>query len=348
MRLTIDPEIQTVIEDAFNATFEKYSGGGQSILPNSYSELRRAGFVLLDLQATSGPGAVLAAVAHPSYEITATDWDLEALSFEESRNSPLSFFGWDGVDGRMTPGSSFKVLSAITLIQAATGGTRDIPVSRRNNIRDAILGMPVEAYRRRITLPDRGPINLDAPDMDIPVTAGGDAKFRDSHRRAPLNYARSNLNSAACGDPTNGDIATYDYGLCEALALSSNIWFAGMALHTDLEKIQTLADGTSIPNYPVASAQQLVELGFHRRIALMRADPDLDLDDTLLPRGSQVVHELHRNFAVWRLLVNGNGRSGAFCRLNRVWSKYPIEPARHRSDRRLCGSFAKNRPIRYF
>jgi cell division protein FtsI/penicillin-binding protein 2 len=301
-RISIDPELQALVRaelaKVVQAPGRSLSDG--SNIPEEWDYRRRAAFVLIDLQAPEGAGAIRAAAGFPAPPISASDWDIRAIQLTNPNASPLTAVPWEGVDGRMTPGSVMKILSAVSLIQTATGVTDGVPSAQRENVADAILGMTNEGYTSRITLPRRTPLDLGDNRLTIPdtivVNSAGDGGIQDFTGFTPFATAKSRR-LLGCGTSPDTPDEIYRYGLCEALAVSSNIWFGAMALHQDQQGLSKLASGVEPANHAMTQAQQLERMGLHRNFSILRKGDAQNLDDPLLPRGTRVLTELHPRLA---------------------------------------------------
>jgi len=155
---------------------------------------RRAGIVIVDLES----GDVLAAAGAGGAAISAANWN-EVRNFDrlDPARSPLRLpaFQHDG-GANSSPGSTFKVISALGLEQAARGNVRI----------DALLaGMPLAAINRMAR--EQGfAFRTDASTYPAATSLAHITNYRDQHLEHRADAGR--------------------LGLAQALTYSLNTWFA--------------------------------------------------------------------------------------------------------------------------
>ncbi|MEM9852503.1 MAG: penicillin-binding transpeptidase domain-containing protein, partial [Pseudomonadota bacterium] len=85
--------------------------------------------------------------------------------------------------------------------------------------------------------------------------------------------------AAACGRQ-NAEL----YGLCEALARSSNMWFAKLALAENTVPLDALYEVAGAPPVFTGAGQTLRALGLNASVPLVRLPAAIDAEDTFAPR----------------------------------------------------------------
>lgn len=273
LRLTFEPTLQGVTRDVLRDFLE---GGDfpaqQNRLIDGQEDNRRAALVLVDLADGPDQGAVRAVAGYPFFTATDNLWDLQARARESEGASTISAAAWRGLDARFQPGSSMKILSALSLARTAAGVNEGIDPSTRSQLETALVGAPPSFYN-------------DAFDLDVTQTSqritssrvSGSGTFQFGDRGAPV-YPAPQATSQACGR----DASTL-YGVCEALARSSNIYFAILALHENENALDALY-GTQSDN-PVFTGlgQTLTALGLAGARPLVRLPPTIDAATTFAP-----------------------------------------------------------------
>lgn len=240
---------------------------------------RRAAFILLDLRGGEEAGAIRVALGYPFFDGTRSAWSLGAMAYQAEARSSLTPFAWRGLDSRFAPGSSMKIASALSLVRTATGQTQGTSQKLRSDIARAITGMGKNEFsktfkwnlatRTRPFFVDRSPSGETFP-------------LRD--RGAPVFPAKPGAHQS-CGSSVDAAGNPTSYGLCEALARSSNIWFGSMALSEN----QRLKDGlyaqTGKGHLFTGLGQTLIALGLHKPAPLVRFPDGISVDQSFGPRG---------------------------------------------------------------
>jgi cell division protein FtsI/penicillin-binding protein 2 len=223
MRLTIDPTLQKIADMAIDEHMSARLGRGQrprrpGALQDSAIEQEpqdigdgRAALVLMD--AGDEPGAVLAVAGWPAFRAGMNAWDLQALSVGRATDSPLAGHAWRSGDVHAMPGSTFKLVTGIAGIMA---------LRERPDIADIIAGRaaPGEQQAR--------------------LRIGGAELFVDG--TSIRNFGGAAFGSAVLPPGRGGSgcpvaRAGGQIGVCEALIKSSNLWFGGLALAIDSQRV---------------------------------------------------------------------------------------------------------------
>lgn len=264
LSLTFAPELQKTALDVFEDLLLRRNFKPESyqnrIIPD-LEESRRAGFVLLDLQAREG--AILAAVNYPFYVGTSNLWDLKAGATLSEANSILTPASWRGLDARFQPGSSFKLVSALSLARTALGETQNVPRATRERIAAVFLGGDKAAY-------DALDFRLNVREVEIPRTRRSrDGTFTIGDRGSVM-FPPSEAVQSACKRQVAAERAPILYGVCEALARSSNIWFGTMAQRENTSTLEALYDPDIRERSFTGLGQTLAALGAHKEQGLVR------------------------------------------------------------------------------
>ncbi|MGQ0564662.1 MAG: penicillin-binding transpeptidase domain-containing protein [Gemmobacter sp.] len=277
--VTFDMAMTAVVAKAFG---DLAAGGrvGDASLNAShrrYDGRRRMAFALIDLRTPSTAGAVRVAYSNPPYDETVAIFDALAATARRPADSPLIPKAWAGLDSRFMPGSTMKVLSALALIDSVTGRTAGIDDDLRESLRAALVGTGNQTYTGKLG------VDLEQPSYELPTAdagSGGMFEVNDASRASPLGASlpESLRNICAAPEPSaniprRGTGAAY--GLCEAVAKSSNIWFAGISVAQNRAALDYLSGTPEAAAVFSAHGQTLMRLGLHRPLGLVRVrDPE--------------------------------------------------------------------------
>jgi len=230
VRLSIDLRLQSLVSEVLRrrvAESETRRAGGAA---------KRAAFILIDVSdAVDESGQMLAVASVPSVESGYNIWDLRALMEGNAASSPLLGHGWSAPDSAATPGSAFKAITALALIQRVLNFPADPFASMLTGVQAN------EAHRKLDVRPDPGDAHREA--LLVPINAG-DPKCPDVRRCQPIRNAEGEkllnaafLRTAESKCPPSIRGVTAQIGLCEALITSSNLYFAGTARYLDEPKV---------------------------------------------------------------------------------------------------------------
>lgn len=286
--LQIQPDAQKIVTDRFKQMLvdKKSMAGISPNLPARYDRVRRAAFVLLALDEPDNMGAIMAASAYPRYESGLSDWDIRAIKATASNHDPLANHIWQSLDTRYTPGSTFKIISALSFIDYATGQVGISNPANQGLVRQALRGMDRKAFRAAF---DTDLYVKSKTIAKSPRQRDGTFTFSDASSHAPMHYASLLKPSTSCGrDVANRvihDKTSYvrRYGLCEAIVQSSNIWFASVGLKAN-EDMRTnfRASGPLADSLPLYS-QSLKRLWPRQGVPLIRTQQKLSEEKPNLP-----------------------------------------------------------------
>lgn len=230
VRLSIDLRSQTLINEILRRRMTERGSskvGGRT---------KRAAFVLMDASdAPAESGQILAAASVPSVESGYNIWDLRALMEGDAASSPLLGHTWIAPDGATTPGSAFKAVTGLALIERALANPLDSFVP-------FLMGAPVADARRKLDIRQ----DPDEPNRDallVPVGNGDPActnvrrchAIRNAESEPKIGAAFLATAKSFCKEARPG--VTSQIGLCESLISSSNLYFGAAARYLDEQKV---------------------------------------------------------------------------------------------------------------
>jgi cell division protein FtsI/penicillin-binding protein 2 len=197
---------------------------------NAATPERRATIVLMDAGETSGE--ILAMASTPAVRAGYHIWDVDAMLDGPPNGNPFAGHAWRAADRETMPGSTFKVVTALSAI--------DRVLRHPDSTLEAILkGAPAALAKRTFRVFDEEPGNKGSADVTgVPSYSGvarcgpGDLGCFFIHNASGEKRFEHKLDSkelmAACDHTAIGTM-----GLCEALAISSNLYFVGLARYVD-------------------------------------------------------------------------------------------------------------------
>ena len=281
IELLIEPKLQEIVSKHFsNLLIRKTGLGGlEKGLAATYDERRRAGFVLLDLRNPETEGAILAVTGYPLYDGGLSQWDLRAIREIDTSRDPLAPHAWGAIDSRYTPGSTFKLVSALSFIDVASGITKHVGKGTQTVIQQAILGANSKFYSKNTDE------TLRRSETKIPKTnnaADGFFPLSDSSNAPPMSNAYR-LPAGTCGrrssNKRNKLKLVTKYGLCEAIAQSSNIWFARMAIRANRERLSKFWQGGKLSERLPVLVSTLQRLNLKENWSLLKVkDAEVEVD----------------------------------------------------------------------
>ncbi|MGL5113917.1 MAG: penicillin-binding transpeptidase domain-containing protein [Beijerinckiaceae bacterium] len=224
LKLTIEPRLQRMAQEAvykqMGARLEqgfrrRRIGPDQASLPPEREPPDqghgRAAVVLID--AGDSPGEILAMSSWPDFQAGMHNWDVQALAAGREADSPLAGHAWRAGDVHAMPGSTFKLVTGLAGIAAV----KDLPWAA-----GVVSGREAPASQMRRLNIGAAALNVDG------VTIGNYGGGAFSNTFLPPGPGGS-------GCPSGG--AGAQIGVCESLIKSSNLWFAGLALALDADKV---------------------------------------------------------------------------------------------------------------
>jgi cell division protein FtsI/penicillin-binding protein 2 len=267
VRLSIDLRSQAIVNEILRRRMtERESGkvGGHT---------KRAAFVLMDAgDSPAESGQILAAASVPSVESGYNIWDLRALMESDAASSPLLGHAWIAPDGASTPGSTFKAVTGLALIERALANPSDSFVP-------FLLGAQAGDARRKLDI-RQDPANPTRDALLVPI-GNGDAAcpnvkrcqaIRNAEGEAKIEAAYLTTKESKCTAARAGSLA--QIGMCEALISSSNLYFGGVARYLDEQKVlepgrsardaKELDKDKPVPDLELASMAQRFMCGSHK------------------------------------------------------------------------------------
>jgi hypothetical protein len=243
-KITIDQRIQKAALDTLATKFGCRSkrADGESPLPacNKLNNSRSATLVVLD--ADKNPGDIRALVSQPAPRRKLHLWDLTALDEGELGQSGL---GWRALSKDSVPGSTFKSVTAISAIATATAPDTEAVFAR--DLRKLLMGgMDVKeqvaflrlgyAPTERRAVPRRGSKRgrLLACEIDRtkpPISANTiPAPNPVNPQYCGRNFGKASYWQVMANKDTRcPEQMREQFGMCEALQKSSNIFYGGVA-----------------------------------------------------------------------------------------------------------------------
>lgn len=238
-KLSLDPTIQRIAHRLLTDLVERRKGGAFANMSYRFpSGGPRASLVVVDLRDADAPGAILAAVGTPELKLGLSSWDAAALPYDTRSPVAPGSAAWTGQGWQHTPGSVWKLLTALALIDGITGGT--LPPETTSALRRVMFGV-TDAEASRVLGPNAlsGPggicfghrlsDGIKGAGSDLDCGKGFHRHVRDSGRGGPLANHRS-----------------ASYGLVEALGLSSNIWFIATLVNAEAALARANSDAPSL------------------------------------------------------------------------------------------------------
>ncbi|MGH6816324.1 MAG: penicillin-binding transpeptidase domain-containing protein, partial [Hyphomicrobiaceae bacterium] len=243
--LALDPDMQTAADTLLRELLTRRRPQSAH-LPETdkygvrVDVLRRAALVIVSAEQRSA-GEILAAASWPRIdnENGLNWWNIQALDREARWLSPLASRAWADTDQLAQPGSTFKVVSALALIQAAADGNQEI--SR------LLRGVPASELRRLFAVQRHSQKRSDGTVVDAadfvdlvrPVHNDGYTSLEAAER----DFACPLASEFRGADERSGG----GIGLRQALGTSSNIWFASMIARDNAFGRRTFEDPKTHP-----------------------------------------------------------------------------------------------------
>ncbi|MEM5471100.1 penicillin-binding transpeptidase domain-containing protein [Hoeflea sp. AS60] len=204
---------------------------------------RRADLVILDADGEDA-GNVLAVASLPQPRTGMSSWDIETLELTASSKSPLAAYAWRNYDLRGTPGSSFKLITALAasqyVIDSGDKALEDVLLGKASPTQIAdLFGIaatrPSFNGRCKPDYEEHDPKKRNA--LPIPGARGGIVfcmgnSASSAGVRSGISHILETGIESGCGDS-----AEPRSGMCEALKRSSNLYFAGIAMYLDADKL---------------------------------------------------------------------------------------------------------------
>jgi len=253
--LTVRPAMQRLIERSV------VSGGKVACLVNENCGDLRVDLIVLDADG-SDAGELLGFASLPRSGIGLSRWDLVALDTASPARSPFAAAAWRAHDGTATPGSTFKMVTSLAAAEHAMA-TSD------QQLEALLLGSMSEGSVAQM-LGLAGSPNLEAATSGREVCRH-DSPVGQAGRRDVLPVPTSD-GSATARCIANASDAPYisiaqgrcealnrnGSGVCEAMTKSSNLYFGGLALYLDSDRL--LLPGSQVEHRETADDLAMVQM----------------------------------------------------------------------------------------
>jgi cell division protein FtsI/penicillin-binding protein 2 len=241
VRLTIDPGIQKAARDAVGSGVR---GEGCQPAPSTKKGRARGASqrfcvrlrpdqtaTLIVLNADKTPGAIKGVASWPTLAKHLHIWDLQAL---ESDGAGMASASWRLVAPDQRPGSTFKAITAMAALDLATQPPDKVSQNFRDRLAELLAGKaPLARHVDFLRLASatwsdgkRCSIVSGGAPNSIPVRIGSGFWCARNYRAAGATGASAYWAarpSVACGG------TGAQFGVCEALMVSSNLFFGGLA-----------------------------------------------------------------------------------------------------------------------
>lgn len=224
-RLTLDADIQTLTHTVFQAFIKKRER------INPQGNTRQASLVVLDLRKPH-LGAIRAAVGVPRMALGRSSWDISAAAFDARKKVAPGSPAWTGRASHHTPGSSWKLLTALALIDAVTSGT--LPLQTQADLQAVLQGVDAREAGLRL-----GPGLLDARHGICPPKVLSDGLKGAALKPGADTPTCGPAHHAVIRDSGRGSVLSRSpnvrFGLTDAITVSSNIWFVTALLRAETD-----------------------------------------------------------------------------------------------------------------
>lgn len=246
MRLTIDRDLQVIARDAVEDAVHAKCNPQPSMKKQRGRRAKPAGCILLRgdqtatlvvLDADRRPGEIKAVTSWPRLPKHLHIWDLQAL---ESEGAGMAAGAWRLVAPDLRPGSTFKVVTAMTAIDLAIGPSAQLPGSQDKLVQllSGKMARPDQKSFLRLTNAQWG-AGAKPGTRKCSTNPSGSAETvnaiavpnEQNPRWCAHNFSGSNgpaqyFPGKSCPPGQGkGD----QFGMCEALMVSSNLFFGGVA-----------------------------------------------------------------------------------------------------------------------
>ncbi|KMO41067.1 hypothetical protein [Methylobacterium aquaticum] len=255
VRLTIDPAYQDLAIGSLQGGIKCRRGQ-----KDPCEDASRGTLVVMDAESGPSGGQILAMASWPPMQPGMGAWDLAALDAGQPSESPIAGNAWRAHDVSAMAGSTFKVVTALAAMQ-------HVLATRDETLRAILLGTsPLETIDRALRI---GQVPYDKiddsscnPSKPVPPGAGNVLAPKNDDGFYSKCLSNSH-NEALTASPNASDKLTRigqfcmrdrpnRFGLCEAMAKSSNLYFGGMALYLDAPSFEVLKPRGALPQLALA------------------------------------------------------------------------------------------------
>jgi hypothetical protein len=262
VRLTIDADIQRMTRDVLSDNI-RCNPRNRRANPATCEDATRGTVVVMDADAGKTGGEILGVASWPRMDRGLGAWDLSALDAGMPSESPIAGNGWRAHDLSSMAGSTFKIITSLAAIQRVleTGdenlsgilmGTAPVPdLQNRLRLRRATEWEKVSGKTGSGSCV---PVQAAAGAADVVVVYNAQGKVvrcignaRGENGAPGLYEGNMDAYRRACGGVPAGR-----YGVCEALAMSSNLYFSGLALYLDAPRLDHQEPVQALPDIALA------------------------------------------------------------------------------------------------
>ncbi len=279
VRISLDADIQSVLHKVFQAMINPERPGSSELIRQLEYKLpagpAEASMVVIDLSEGDTRGAILAAVGSPEPKLDLSRWDYVTASVDPSSSMPPGPAAWTGRGSQHVPGSAWKMMTSLALIDAATDPL--LPQTVRQQIAQILTGLDRSESDR--ILGDRVLYGFGGLCVPINMATGlrGTNKrvIGSDGRECPDGYFGRSIKDSGSGGPLLlSNRRDFTFGLTAAMQRSSNIWFAAALLHVEKLRLEwrnrsvTGPFGDGPGRLGDGLAQTLEDLGLDRPLPL--------------------------------------------------------------------------------
>lgn len=237
--LTIDRHVQQTALDVLKEMPRCYNRRSKvrkapSSCPGRH---KKQTLTLVAIDAGERPGDILAVASWPPPQKNLHFWDLAAL---EQRGGGQAGLGWRRTSGNEVPGSTFKAVTALSAIETVVAPT-GVPADASAKIADLLsskLSVAAQADFLRIrAAQDKKPgvkcvvVPNARPEQGnrIPVPDETRPRWCARNYGGGLYWRPHVASATGCLKGADGPQDAPQFGMCEALMVSSNLFFGGLA-----------------------------------------------------------------------------------------------------------------------
>jgi cell division protein FtsI/penicillin-binding protein 2 len=296
--LTIDRRVQQAALDVLRDTSWCSSRRAKKKKPIASCAARRKNqtVTLVAIDAGERAGDVLAMASWPPEKTHLHLWDIAAL---EQGGSSQSGLGWRRVSGNEVPGSTFKAVTALTATEAATRPMVLSPDASKklSDLLAGRLGADKHADLLRIRYAvaqdkknsRKCVIVPNKPELGnrIPVPNDGHPRWCARNYKGGNYWAARAAADTGCPKAREGS----QFGMCEALMVSSNLFFGGLA-----EWLWKSAGTAGGEDLLVAQIARRLTFGSHVGLE-SEGPPSFDLTRGLAPTAKLSADPIHLDIA---------------------------------------------------
>jgi cell division protein FtsI/penicillin-binding protein 2 len=259
--LTLNSDMQRLAHKHLQDELKQVDPAGR------FAEERRAAVVLMN----PVTGEILAAANDPIPPANIHRWDRLSFSKLYPNRDPFGVAAWQGLDNNNTPGSVFKMVTALAGLQAAEEGRSDLRRMLRGLDSGEFTSFTGMKLSDNSYQPDPNPEITSKVSNAEGATLGLSLPYRDKNGV----LVRPALRAAGC--PASNPNVSSNLGLRESVRDSLNIWFSRFGVMMDGDNLASGGGDTQL----VRMARQL---GFGEKIPLAPIGSPLNADGKLIQR----------------------------------------------------------------